>query len=396
MKLPKLPTEESSATSPASPKNFWTSVLAFTPVALTVVATILAGLSSSEMTLAQYDRSLAAQFQSKAGDQWNFFQAKRIRGTTLEATLDLLRSGADTQSVDASLLHQTAEQLVGEFHRAQTMLEKAGPSIVGKEPWNTLSKRFAGWVAAAEQARQQLDKDLEAAGMQSALACLNGKDPPAANVQLLTDPSLGEALEAIRQRRPEAETTALVRRLAAPVLEQAVEAGENNIREVEASERPISDALTRLDRWVERESALARDWQRTLKAIAPKENDKAEASLRDALLSRGLAARQSVDLLRTSFKAARHDYNAQRYRREAGWNERAAAIYELQVRKSASLSEGHRQRSKRLFYGMLAAQAGVTIASFALAVRHKSLLWTLASLTGVGAGVFGAYVYFYM
>ena len=72
----------------------WTAsrALAAAPVALTVLATVLAGLSSSEMTRSMYYRSLAAQEQSKAGSQWEFFQAKRIRGTTLETSGDLLRS----------------------------------------------------------------------------------------------------------------------------------------------------------------------------------------------------------------------------------------------------------------------------------------------------------------
>ena len=58
----------------------WGKLLSVTPIVLTVIATMLAGLASSEMTRAQYDRSLAAQRQSKAGDQWSFFQAKRLRG----------------------------------------------------------------------------------------------------------------------------------------------------------------------------------------------------------------------------------------------------------------------------------------------------------------------------
>ena len=42
------------------PQNRWGKVLTATPVVMTVIATLLAGLSSSEMTRAQYDRSLAA------------------------------------------------------------------------------------------------------------------------------------------------------------------------------------------------------------------------------------------------------------------------------------------------------------------------------------------------
>jgi len=45
---------------------------------------------------------------------------------------------------------------------------------------------------------------------------------------------------------------------------------------------------------------------------------------------------------------------------------------------------------------MLAAQAGVTIASFSLAVKFKSLLWSLASLAGLSAILFALYVYLYV
>ena len=45
---------------------------------MTVLATVFAGLSSSEMTQAMFHRSLASQQQSKAGDQWAFFQPERL------------------------------------------------------------------------------------------------------------------------------------------------------------------------------------------------------------------------------------------------------------------------------------------------------------------------------
>src|SRR6516164_3656989 len=90
MKLPKLSFPESPTVSQS--KSFWNSVLTATPVVLTVFATVLAGLSTSEMTLAQYHRSMAAQDQSKASDQWNLFQAKRIRGTEVERTIRLLQA----------------------------------------------------------------------------------------------------------------------------------------------------------------------------------------------------------------------------------------------------------------------------------------------------------------
>src|SRR5437868_12860252 len=115
MKLPKIdldPTEPGAAGTPR--KNIWTSVLTATPVMLTVLATVLAGLSNSEMTLAQYHRALAAQHQSKAADQWSLFQAKRIRGTNLQTTIDLLRSRAATAGLEAAALQQAVDRIVAE------------------------------------------------------------------------------------------------------------------------------------------------------------------------------------------------------------------------------------------------------------------------------------------
>src|SRR5262245_26868495 len=96
---------------PPVKKTKWEAVLTATPVVLTVVATILAGLWTSEMTLAQYHRSLAAQNQSKASDQWGFFQAKRQRGTLMENALDLLPPKARPEKLEADDLEAASHQL---------------------------------------------------------------------------------------------------------------------------------------------------------------------------------------------------------------------------------------------------------------------------------------------
>src|SRR5262245_49935735 len=84
-----------SAAPPDPPKSPGERALTAVPVVLTVLATVLAGLSSGEMTRSMYYRSLAAQNQAKAGSQWAFFQAKRTRGTVLEATAELARGLAE-------------------------------------------------------------------------------------------------------------------------------------------------------------------------------------------------------------------------------------------------------------------------------------------------------------
>ena len=77
----------------------WGKILLATPVVMTVIATLLAGLASSEMTRAQYDRALGAQLQSKAGDQWAYFQAKKLRGAMQQNSLELLAATTDIRPV---------------------------------------------------------------------------------------------------------------------------------------------------------------------------------------------------------------------------------------------------------------------------------------------------------
>ena len=89
------------------PQSKWGKVLGATPIIMTVIATMLAGLASSEMTKAQYDRSLAAQLQSKAGDQWSYFQAKKLRCALLQNTLELLEATVDLQPLDLAKLPVT-------------------------------------------------------------------------------------------------------------------------------------------------------------------------------------------------------------------------------------------------------------------------------------------------
>src|SRR5947209_5844344 len=122
----------STATAAAEPpKPPAERALAAVPVVLTVMATILAGLSSSEMTQSMYFRSLAAQNQAKAGSQWGLFQAKRIRGTTMESSGELIRALADPPVLDAVKLRTAAE-------RIEAALRQAGASQQAADAANRL------------------------------------------------------------------------------------------------------------------------------------------------------------------------------------------------------------------------------------------------------------------
>jgi hypothetical protein len=163
--------------------------------------------------------------------------------------------------------------------------------------------------------------------------------------------------------------------------------------------------LGQIEKIVQEQTRWARSFQHAVHAVEvaardlPAEIDRSEGEAHTlvAALSRSAQEIKTASNERSvDFKVAWHDYQARRYKAEGEFNRHAAEMYEIQVRKSSALSERHRDRSKDFFFGMLAAQAGVTIATLSLAVKHKSVLWALASLTGLAAVLFAVYVHVYM
>jgi hypothetical protein len=289
------------------PQTMWGRVLAATPVVMTVVATALAGLASSEMTRAQYSRSLAAQQQSKAGDQWAFFQAKRLRSALQRNALDILQNTADVHPLGAAVLSEAG-------------------------------------IAPESPAGQQT------------LAGLQKGELPMVAVAPLTDPNMVAALAAIEDQKLDAEVAALLAKVKDQSLADALRAARDRAHGFEAAVQPINQNVDRL-----------------------------EKSLANADKS-----------LTRDFTAARMRYNGARYDAEARLNQAIANLYELQVRKSNLGAERHHLRSQRFFYGMLAAQAAVIIATFSLAARKRSLLWSLAAAAGAAAISFAIYVYLFV
>jgi hypothetical protein len=272
-------------------------------VVMTVVATLLAGLASSEMTRAQYNRSFAAQQQAKAGDQWSFFQAKRLRGTMQLGTLDLLKIAAPARPLDEAVL-----------------------------------KKF-GEVDAA-----------------TAAALLKAELPPVPGSPV-SDPSLKGALEAVERMKPEREVRSLLESVKTETVDEAIQAARDRAAAFDAATSPISRSVDRAEKAV--------------------------------------AASGPADLVR-DVTAARLRYTAARYDVEARLNQAVANLYELQVRQSNMAAERHHRRSERFFFGMLAAQAAVITATFALAARKRSLLWGLAAGVGAVAVAFAVYVYLWL
>ena len=279
------------------PQNKFGKILGATPIVMTVIATMLAGLATSEMTKAQYDRSFAAQLQSKAGDQWSYFQAKKLRSAVAHNTLDLLAATSDVQPLDAAALPD------------------------------------ADAVTIAALTKNQM--------------------PEAAPAKF--DDGVQAALDAVENSKPETEIAAALAKVKPETLAASLIAAQDAATAFDNATRPINKASDKFD-----ETLMPGD----------------KRAFRD-------------------FSAARLRYTSARYDAEARLNQAIAGIYELQVRQNNYSAEKHHQRSAKFFYGMLAAQMAVIIATFAIAARQRNFLWSIAAAAGTAAVAFAAYVYLY-
>jgi hypothetical protein len=264
------------------PQTTWGKILAATPIVMTVIATLLAGLASSEMTRAQYDRAFGAQLQSKAGDQWGYFQAKKLRAALMRNSFELLQATADVHPLENPALDKI-------------------PSVAA----------------------------------------------PALDTNLQT------ALAAVETEKPETEIAGDLKGVDDKALAAALQAVRDQARDFDAALAPANQAISQLEK-----SLPARDKS---------------------------AAR---DLTATKMR-----YSGMRYDAEAALNQNVGYLLELQVRKANLSAERHHRRSQEFFFGMLAAQAGIIVSTFAMAARQRNLLWTLAAAAGIAAVIFAIYVY---
>jgi hypothetical protein len=367
--------ESAGAEKPPVPKGIWGTILTTTPIVLTVLATAFAGLSSSEMTQAMYHRSLAAQHQSKAGDQWAFFQAKRIRGSGLETAADHL---PPIGPLDPARLKALA-------HRVTVSVEQAAKASHQSEEATT---RMAKAMQESESAlNQELDKPAVA---HSFTIVASGKLPEIED-HAVKDSALDDAIAAIRDRKAEDEINALVVKVPDKTLASALDAAEKNAQEFDVAASPIAKTMDQVGTLVNRHASQAEMFVSEM-ANASQASD---AKDRDASLAAEIQASRTAEKLHASFAAARDRYNATRYRRDADYNQTIAYLHEVQVHKSSVASDRHRQRSLHFFFGMLGAQAGVAISSIALAAKLRSVLWSVAGILGLAALGFSAYVFLY-
>ena len=385
---------ETPPPAPIEKKPWFETVVISTPVLLTVIATFMIGRSSTEMTMAQYYRSVAGQNQSKVGDQWGFFQAKRIRGQILEGNADLLMSQKRDLFTRDTLV-QAAEATLTELRAAEKAMTK--PTDKLKDLIVMAEKSLADTKAALyppEDGWKGKNHLLKPKSVEAALEAMLPKpmNPSSAKKEMeeIKEPKsaidaeqtelLNSVIDDIKKRKLESEIAPKVLNLKDDTLKLAIKEADGQAADVAKRGKAIENVLEELDLLVERQTALTFEFQR----IAAK--DKTASSSVDAL--RGLNAQLQGD-----YKAVRHAFTARRYEDDARSNQTSAYLYEVKVLQNSARSDKHLVRSQMFLFAMLLAQVGVTIATLALAVKRKSIFWLLATLTGLIAIAFGAYVY---
>lgn len=341
----------STTETPEPPKAANRPLTAAVPVILTVIATIFAGLSSSEMTRSMYYRSLAAQFQSKAGAQWGYFQAKKMRAATLDANSDL------------ALLF-----VVRQFDEpaAKSLL-----AAIQSTPETEIRRNDA-----LASALKNLEVALGHEQLRGALRFLTGSDLPAVENASPPTGAIAEALKAVRSHSAQIRSDDVVANISAPEIDAAIIAAQANASAFEQACDPVVKSIRKLER------AIGDVYRIT---GSPADGPEALRPLANAVHGAAL-----------SLRFANQDFTARRYDREARDNQAVGELYEVQVLRAGFDSERHRARSKNFFYAMLCAQAGVTIASLALAKTRQSMFWLVAGLAGFAALALGGYVYLVM
>jgi len=176
--------EEALPASAEAPKSLLDRAGVALPIALTALATALAGMSTGELQQAMLWRSAAAQDQSKATSQWTLAGFKRDRALICQA--------------------------------ASAQLHATGGGEAG----------FAGGGTGA--------------------AWLAGDGPPAARLPDLTDEHLAKLLDDLRSRVPEAEVLRQARRVSGDSVTAAIDAAEQSVEQTDRDWTPTLKESARL------------------------------------------------------------------------------------------------------------------------------------------------------
>jgi hypothetical protein len=393
---------DTNGSEPEKKKTLFDIVLTSTPVILTVIATFLVGQSTGEMTRAQYFRAVASQNQSKAGDQWGLFQAKRIRGQSQEMAAHLLMAQNRTLFTPGTFL-EVAQGMARELQAAEKAAradndkaiaddvkklipeaEKAlvlAKALLGKSnaeahtviPAQTQAALDAMLRPKAKEKTADTKASAETADLESAEEAADKSEQAAL---------LRTVIDDIQQKKPESKIAKEILALKDETLDKAIMDAERRANEINKRGKSIDNVLKDFDGLKDRQIELARAYQQI---VAP--------ASEGPLARHTEAIRILTGKLLGDYMAARNAFGARRYEDDARSNQDSAYLYEVKVYLASARSDKHLERSKMFLFAMLIAQAGVTISTLALAVRRKSIFWALAALTGLIAIGFGAYVY---
>jgi hypothetical protein len=161
------------------------------PVGLTALATVFAGMSTSELQRAMFWRTAASQDQAKATNQWTFAGLKRNRALIMEGN---------------------AVQLGAQSPRRDDLFPAGGASDDEK--------------AAAEW--------------------LSGKGPPRVSLPKVEDAALQALLDAIRAREPEADILKKAAKVKSKVIDAAIDDAENASAKIDAEWEGVLKAVAGL------------------------------------------------------------------------------------------------------------------------------------------------------
>lgn len=377
-------------------KSLFDTAVVSTPVILTVIATFILGRSSSEMTQAQYQRSVAGQNQSKVADQWGFFQAKRIRGTNYETTaITLLAQKADPFTPD------TLTGGVDELAREIQLAEKETPA---------LRDSLAGLSTKVQEMRQKLedllhpsspDPILTPAKVRAAFDALTAYPEPKADSADQTGIDaeqrrlLNSILDDIRKFKPDKEIAPRTLELKPETIDLALEQAQARAGKIAAQGKQLDIVLEHFDALVDSEAGLCRELQRVLNAqLSALIKSGADAKQLAPLEARLERVRNLSARLIGAYYAARYAFDAKRYESDARSNQEAAYLYDVQVLQSSAQSDKHLRRSLGFMIAMLIAQVGVTVGSLALMLKFRLPVWSVAVLSGLCAIGLGTYIFF--
>jgi hypothetical protein len=181
------------------PKSLFDKFATALPIGLTALATVFAGMSTSELQRAMFWRTAASQDQAKATNQWTFAGLKRNRSLIMEGNAVQLRASSG----------------------------KRGDAFAGH------GKHVD--VAAGATAEEK-----------AAAEWLGGKGPPRVALPKVEDEDIQAVLEAIRRREPEEDILKKAAKIKPKAINQAIDDAEKANEVIDTDWGRVLDAVSAL------------------------------------------------------------------------------------------------------------------------------------------------------